>query len=54
MNTTLNLSTQVEGSARAAIADLRLKLAVKEAEIHKLQTLINSQSAAQQRLAAGW
>lgn len=41
------------GSARAVIADLKLKLAVKEAEIQKLQATAVARAAAQQKHIAG-
>ena len=41
------------GSARALIADLKLKLAMKEAEIQKLQATAVARAAAQQKHIAG-
>ena len=41
------------GSARAVIADLKLKLAMKEAEIQKLQATAVARAAAQQKHIAG-
>lgn len=41
------------GTARAVIADLKLKLAMKEAEIQKLQATAVARAAAQQKHIAG-
>lgn len=41
------------GSSRAVIADLKLKLAMKEAEIQKLQATAVARAAAQQKHIAG-
>ena len=41
------------GSTRAVIADLKLKLAVKDAEIQKLQASAVARAAAQQKQIAG-
>lgn len=41
------------GTARVVIADLKLKLAMKEAEIQKLQATAVARAAAQQKHIAG-
>ena len=40
-------------SQRAVIADLNLKLAMKDTELHKLQTLVASNTLNQNKMKAG-